>query len=128
MSRPTGVTILALLAFLAAFPALVAGLALVGVATFVEAVPVPDTFMYAVGAGTLIYAGLSLVLAYGFWTMRSWAWIVGIALQVLGIVTAVSQYANGERFLGSLVVGLILPAAILYYLLQPHIKTAFGRA
>lgn len=128
MSRPTGVTILALLAFLAAIPALVAGLAAVGVATFVEAVPVPDTFMYAVGAGTLIYAGLSLVLAYGFWSMRSWAWIVGVGLQVLGIVTALSQYANGERYLASLVIGLVLPAAILFYLFQPHIKTAFGRA
>lgn len=128
MSRPMGVTILAVLALIAAVPALVGGLALVGVATFEEAVPVPDTFMYAVGAGTLLYAGLSLVLAYGFWATRSWAWIAGIALQILGIVTAVSQFASGERYLASLVIGLVLPVVILVYLLQPGVRAAFGRA
>jgi hypothetical protein len=128
MSRPLGVTVLAVLALIAAIPALVGGLALVGVATFGESVPVPDTFMYAVGAGTLLYAGLSLVLAYGFWTTRSWAWVAGIALQVLGIVTAVMQFANGERYLASMILGLVLPAAILLYLFQPRVKAAFGRA
>lgn len=128
MSRPMGVTVLAVLALIAAIPALVGGLALVGVATFGEAIPVPDAFMYAVGAGTLLYAGLSFVLAYGFWTTRSWAWVAGIALQVLGIVTAVLQYANGERYLASMIAGLVLPAVILVYLLQPRVKAAFSRA
>lgn len=127
MSRPMGVTVLAVLALIAAVPALVGGLALVGVATFGEAVPVSDSFMYAVGAGTLLYAGLSLVLAYGFWTTRSWAWLAGIALQVLGIVTAVSQFASGERYLASMLVGLVLPAVILLYLFQPRVRAAFGR-
>lgn len=127
MSRPTGITILAVLSLLAALPALVAGLALVGVATFVAAVPVPDTFMYAVGAGTLIYAGLSLVLSYGFWTMKSWAWMVGVGLQVLGIITALSQYSTGDRLLGSLITGVVFPALILFYLFRPNIREAFGR-
>ena len=113
MSRPLGITVLAILALAAAIPALIGGLALVGVAAFGTEVLVPDTFMYAVGAGTLLYAGLSLVLAYGFWTTRSWAWVAGIALQVLGIVTAVSQFASGERYLASMITGLVLPAVII---------------
>jgi uncharacterized membrane protein (DUF2068 family) len=128
MSRPLGVTILAVLALIAAIPALIGGLALVGVATFGTEVPVPDTFMYAVGAGTLLYAGLSLVLAYGFWTTRSWAWIAGLAVQAIGIVTAVSQFANGERYLASMIAGLVLPVVIVIYLLQPRVKASFGRA
>jgi uncharacterized membrane protein (DUF2068 family) len=128
MSRPLGVTILAILALIAAIPALISGLALVGVATFGTDVPVPDTFMYAVGAGTLLYAGLSLVLAYGFWTTQSWAWVAGLALQAIGIVTAVSQFANGERYLASMIAGLILPVVIVIYLLQPRVKAAFDRA
>jgi len=127
MSRPLGVTILAILALIAAIPALLGGLALVGVATFGTEVPVPDTFMYAVGAGTLLYAGLSLILAYGFWTTQSWAWVAGIALQVLGIVTAVSQFANGDRYLASMIAGLVLPVVIIVYLLQPRVRAAFGR-
>jgi hypothetical protein len=127
MSRPVGITVLAILALAAAIPALIGGLALVGVAAFGTEVPVPDTFMYAVGAGTLLYAGLSLVLAYGFWTTRSWAWVAGIALQVLGIVTAVSQFASGERYLASMIPGLVLPAVIIAYLLQPRIRAAFDR-
>jgi hypothetical protein len=128
MSRPLGITVLAILALVAAIPALIGGLALVGVAAFGTEVPVPDPFMYAVGAGTLLYAGLSLVLAYGFWTTRSWAWVAGIALQVLGIVTAASQFASGERYLASMITGLVLPAVIIAYLLQPRIRAAFGRA
>ena len=128
MSRPLGITVLAILALAAAIPALIGGLALVGVAAFGTEALVPDTFMYAVGAGTLLYAGLSLVLAYGFWTTRSWAWVAGIALQVLGIVTAVSQFASGERYLASMITGLVLPAVIIGYLLQPRIRAAFDRA
>jgi uncharacterized membrane protein (DUF2068 family) len=127
MSRPLGITILAVLALVAAIPALLGGLALVGVAAFGADVPVPDTFMYAVGAGTLLYAALSLVLAYGFWTTQSWAWVAGIALQALGIVTAVSQFANGERYLASMIAGLVLPVVIVVYLLQPRVRAAFGR-
>jgi hypothetical protein len=127
MSRPLGITVLAILALAAAVPALLGGLALVGVAAFGTEVPVPDTFMYAVGAGTLLYAGLSLVLAYGFWTTRSWAWVAGIVLQVLGIVTAVSQFANGDRYLASMIAGLVLPVVIIVYLLQPRVRAAFGR-
>ena len=128
MSRPLGVTVLAVLALVAAIPALLGGLALVGVATFGTEVPVPDTFMYAVGAGTLLYAGLSLILAYGFWTTQSWAWVAGLALQVLGMVMAVSQFANGERYLASMIAGLVLPVVIVVYLLQPRVRAAFGRA
>lgn len=128
MSRPTGITIIAVLALVAAVPAAIYGLAAVGVATFVEAVPVADGFMYAVGAGTLIYAGMSLVLAYGFWTMKSWAWTVGVALQVLGIITAVSQFMDADRVLGSLITGTVFPLLIIFYLFRPSIRAAFGRA
>jgi uncharacterized membrane protein (DUF2068 family) len=127
MSRPLGITVLAILALAAAVPALLGGLALVGVAAFGTEVPVPDTFMYAVGAGTLLYAGLSIILAYGFWTTRSWAWVAGIVLQALGIVTAVSQFANGDRYLASMIAGLVLPVVIIVYLLQPRVRAAFGR-
>lgn len=128
MSRPMGISVLALLALLAALPALVAGLALVGVATFGPIVPVTDGFMYAVGAGTLIYAALSLVLAYGFWTMRSWAWTVGVALQVLGIATTLSQFLYEDRNIVGVVISLSLNGLILVYLFQPNVKAAFGRA
>lgn len=128
MSRPMGISVLALLALLAALPALVAGLALVGVATLGPTVPVTDGFMYAVGAGTLIYAGLSLILAYGFWSMRSWAWMAGVALQVLGMATTLSQFAYEDRNVVSVVISLSLNAVILLYLFRADVKAAFGRA
>lgn len=127
MSRPMGISILALLALLAALPALAAGLALVGVASLGPAVPVPDGFMYAVGSGTLIYAGLSLVLAYGFWRLRSWAWTVGVVLQVLGIATTASQFLYEDRNIVGVVISLSLNAVILLYLFRPNIKAAFAR-
>jgi uncharacterized membrane protein HdeD (DUF308 family) len=46
--------------------------------------------------GVFIIAGLvAFLLAYGFWTGRGWAWILGIIFSIVGIVLgAVSLIGN----------------------------------
>jgi hypothetical protein len=67
------------------------------------------------------------VLAYGFWTIQSWAWPLGVGVEILGIVQAVLQYMNDTRQIVSLVISLAIAGVILWYLFQPHVKAAFGR-
>jgi uncharacterized membrane protein (DUF2068 family) len=81
-----------------------------------------------VGLIALAYAALSLALAYGFWTLQSWAWPLGIVVQVLGILQALGQFANDQTNFVSLVINLAIAGFILWYLFQPHVKAAFGRA
>ena len=74
-----------------------------------------------------VHALLSLVLAYGAWNLRPWAWPFGLGLKMLGIVNSLLQYAYDPRQLQTLIMSLALAGAILWYLLQPSVREAFGR-
>ena len=64
---------------------------------------------------------------YGAWTMQPWAWPLGVAVAVFGIVLSVLSIIGGSGIL-SQVLGLVVDGGILYYLNQPSIKSLFGRA
>jgi uncharacterized membrane protein len=83
---------------------------------------------FIAGIIILAYSVLSLVLAYGFWTLKPWAWPLGIGVQGLGIIQAVLQFMNNSSNVISLVISLAIAGVILWYLYQPHVKAAFGRA
>lgn len=129
MQRPTGVTILAVLAAIGGVLGLLASLALLGLGAAVAGASGLGGFVFIGGLIVLIYSVLSLVLAYGFWTLKPWAWPLGVAVQVLGIIQAVLQYMNApETGITSLIISLAISAVILWYLFQSHVKAAFGRA
>jgi uncharacterized membrane protein (DUF2068 family) len=83
--------------------------------------------VFVAGIIVLAYSVLSLILAYGFWTLKPWAWPLGIGVQVLGIIQAVLQFMNDSTNVVSLVISLAIAGVILWYLNQPHVKSAFGR-
>jgi hypothetical protein len=127
MQRPTGITILAVLAAIGGVFALLAGLALVGMGGLAGTAG-GGGFAAILGLLFLALGALELVLAYGFWTLKPWAWTLGIGLQVAGVVLNVLQFMNNTANAGSTVVSVVIAAAIIWYLYQPHIKAAFGRA
>jgi hypothetical protein len=128
MQRPTGVTIIAILAAIGGIFGLLASLALLGFGAAVSAATGLGGLVFVAAILVLIYSILSLVLAYGFWTLKPWAWPLGIGVQVLGIVQAILQFMNDTRNVVGLVISLAIAAVILWYLYQPHVKAAFGRA
>ena len=128
MQRPTGVTIIAILAAIGGIFGLLAGIALLTAGTVVGAATGLGDLVFVAGIIVLAYSVLSLILAYGFWYLKSWAWPLGIGVQVLGIVQAVLQFANNNSNIASLVIGLGFAALIVWYLYQPQVKAAFGRA
>jgi hypothetical protein len=127
MQRPTGVTVIAVLAAIGGVFGLLASLALLGVGAAVSTTSGLGGLVFVAGIIVLAYSVLSLVLAYGFWTLKPWAWPLGIGVQVLGIIQALLQYMNNSTNLVSLVISLIIAGVILWYLYQPHVKSAFGR-
>ena len=68
------------------------------------------------------------MLAYGFWFLKPWAWPLGVGVQAVGILQAVLQFMNNTTQIVSLVISLAIAGLILWYLFQPHVKAAFGRA
>ena len=128
MQRPTGVTIIAVLAAIGGVFGLLASLVLLGAGAAVSTTSGLGGLVFVAGIIVLAYSVLSLVLAYGFWTLKPWAWPLGIGVQVLGIIQAVLQFMNDTTNVVSLVISLAIAGVILWYLNQPHVKAAFGHA
>ena len=122
--RPTGVTILAVLEFIVGIIALLGGLgALVGSAALGFAGRGMLSGVFGIFGGVaLIFGILALVVGWGMWTGREWAWIVGIVLAVLGLVSGVVQLAF---FNASAILQILIDLLILYYLTRPHVKAFF---
>jgi hypothetical protein len=114
MERPTGVTILAVLAFLGGVLLLVFGLALGSM----------FSFLYSGAAGTgiaallVVFALIQFGVGYGYWVGATWAWWLGIIAAVLDVISIVTLNVFG------LIIGIIM----LYYLTRPHVKAWFHKA
>lgn len=124
--RPTGVTILAVLEFLIGLFSLLGGLVAVAGAAFVGLVGVAALAVVALALGVfLVIMGIfSLLIGYGLWTGKSWAWTIGVIFSILGIIGGIISLATGNT--GS-IVGLILQVLIIYYLTRPYVKAYFGK-
>jgi uncharacterized membrane protein (DUF2068 family) len=127
MQRPTGITVLAVLAAIGGVFGILGGLALIGVGTVVASSTGLGGLAAILGLIALAYGILSLVLAYGFWTLQPWAWTLGVGLEVAGIVINVLQYINNTSALGGTIFSIAINAIVLWYLYQPNVKAAFGR-
>lgn len=130
--RPTGVTILAILAVVAGVFGILGGLALFGLGGMLGAAGGGGLAGMAAifGLVTLALGVAYLALAYGFWNLAPWAWTLGVGLAVFQLVwIAIQAVLSGDivnALVGS-IVSIAVAAVILYYLMQPHVKAAFGR-
>ena len=120
-ARPTGITILAILAAIGGILGLFGGFVvlLAGTAIFGGAGAL-------LGIAALAYAGLLIAAAYGFWTLQPWAWPLGVAVAIFGIVISV-LYIIGGQSIASQLLSIVVDGVILYYLNQPTIRSLFGR-
>jgi len=146
LSRPTGVTILAILAILAAIFLLFTGTVLIGlglvigtyaasqISSALAAAGYPG--LASLGAGTiaaiitafgaifLILGLLDVALGVGFLGGKGWAWTLGMIVSVINIVWNILQIGFGSY---SSAFGVIIFVIIAYYLTRPHVKAFFGR-
>ncbi len=126
--RPTGVAVLAILDLLAGILALIGGifiaalggsglLALYGYGFFSGFVAVAGGFVIIIGL-------LAIVVGWGMWSGKEWAWILAIILYALGALSSLLSLAGGNL---SSVVGLLINALLLWYMFRPHVKAFFGK-
>ena len=139
VARPTGITILAILALIGGIFGALAGLALLfGGALIGGAIGGAEGaafggLAFILGLITLAGAGLYLAFAYGSWTAKTYGWALGIIGALWSIVTqAITVLLSGD-IVGTLIsfstiVSLASPIIILYYLNTPNVKAYFGRA
>lgn len=114
VERPLGVTILAVLAGIGGVMAILGGIFLGSVVQSYGF----GAMMAGVGGSIMVVMGLvNLVIAYGLWSGFSWAWWL----------TVIFTGLNALMSLLSLnIIGLIIAAIILWYMMQGHVKGFFN--
>lgn len=137
MDRPLGVTIIGVLMAIAGIVMIIAGISSMALAPLIPmAAESQDLGMgissamlggFAVASGAIMLAlGIaSLLIAYGLFKGRSWAWTAAVVLSIIGIIMSVVSTVTGN--FGS-IVSLIINGVIIYYLYRPHVKAYFGKA
>lgn len=120
--RPLGITILAILAAIAGVLGLLGSLLIMGLL-----MAAGGLYMF-IGLITLVLSILYILFAYGAWTLKPWAWTLGVGLSAASIVLTLIGLTQGNQELVGALISLAISGAILYYLFQPDVKAAFGRA
>ncbi len=142
MERPTGITVLAVLAFIGAVFAVLGALVMFVGGAALSTLGGRGTMglgmlagMGAAVAGVfcLILGVVYAVVGYGLWTLQNWGRVVSLVLVGLGLVFAALGLLSALVHFRILVVlwQLIVCAIdvwIITYLLKPHVKQAFGAA
>jgi hypothetical protein len=128
MNRPTGVTVLSILAFIAGAFTLIAGLLLTLMGTAIGSMGGPVFAAIGAFAGVifLVLGALYFLVGFGLWTLKPWAWMLTVILCGIGLALNLVQALSGDVVGGTF--GLIVNGFVLWYMMRPHVKTAFGRA
>jgi uncharacterized membrane protein (DUF2068 family) len=150
--RPTGVTIIVVLAIIAGILLIFGGLALVALAPFISqiklndgidtsntsisinvngtVVTIPKNALFVLGGfigilgAMLIALGIAdFVVAWGLWKGKGWAWIVTIIINIISVVLNIISIVAGS--LGS-IGSLIINGVLIYYLYRPNVKSYFN--
>jgi hypothetical protein len=123
--RPTGVTILAILAFIGGAFGILGALALLGLG-FAFAGVAGGGLSFIFGIVLLVLSILYLWLGWGFWNLNRTAWSVGLVVFGAGIIISFIQLLLGYATITNLIVTIIINGIVIYYLLTPGVKAAFG--
>uniref|UniRef100_A0A7C4BAU8 DUF2127 domain-containing protein n=1 Tax=Thermofilum pendens TaxID=2269 RepID=A0A7C4BAU8_THEPE len=129
-TRPLGITVLAILEFIFGTLALLLGLAFIALAPMLKSMlssfPLPAALELLLGVlGLILLVGgtLSLLVGWGLWTGKGWAWWLVVILEALGIASSLASLTLGDP---TAIVILLIAALILYYFFKPHVKAYFG--
>lgn len=143
MNRPVGVTILAVLQAIVSVLALITALFVwLARANFseilaqspelqesLEGIP-PDVLQASMVVGVVFFILFGLIglwVAWGLFNLKGWAWLTTLIFQGIGIVGNLANLASGIDSPGSIVLQLVISGVVIYYLLRPNVKRAFGK-
>jgi hypothetical protein len=109
--RPIGITIIAILIVFGAIAFLVSGLFLIGSIFEISII------WLALGIGYL-------VMAYGLWKGKGWAWAAVVMLSIIGIIMSVVSIVAGN--IGG-IIGLAINGIYLWYIMRSTTRAYFGK-
>lgn len=146
MNRPIGVTIIAVLQLIGSLFGILIGVLIVLFRSFfLQAIAANPEIQASTAVspemiGTivtilvvviLVFSLIGLVLCYGLFQLKAWAWLATLILQGLAAIgnllsVIASQASDGNP--GGIVVQLVINGVIIYYLLRRDVRRSFGQA
>lgn len=134
MNLPIGVTILAVLQLISGIFTTLGGLYILIFRTAIfqrvselENVPQAHKFITAFGVFLLIAGLIGLLIAYGLFSLKDWAWLTALILNCLSILSSLLAVLFNQNRKSGDIIGLVITGVIVYYLLRPEVKRAFGK-
>jgi len=129
LSRPVGITILAVLEILIGIVGLLASLVIIGFSALFSTLPTVGSLLGAVGliigGIVLFFSIIWLATGVGFLHGRGWSWTLGMIFSILSLLGAIGALTIGLITGG--VGGLVFWGLMLYYLTRTHVKAFFGK-
>lgn len=136
-TRPAGITLLAIAFILLGLLSFIWSMLVFGVgavASVTGAVVGAENMTTFGGANAwqgiigIVGAVVDFIVAFGLLGLRRWAWLWALIAVGLNVVLGVlGLFSGGFWAFCCGILGLIVPGAILYYLLRPDVRRAFGR-
>jgi hypothetical protein len=124
--RPSPVILLAVLAFVLGAMRAMLSLSILTGASFLATRGDDTGGLMLYGLVLLALSLADLTLGYGAWNLKSWAWPLGVGLQIAALALAVALLAIGSDIARQLLT--IAPAVtMLVILVTPGVRQAFGR-
>lgn len=85
-----------------------------------------DVFANTIGVIALIIAIITLLVAWGLFTLKRWAFWTVVIVEVITIIQHILQFFQPDANTTTVIIGLILPVIILLYmLLDANVRRAF---
>jgi hypothetical protein len=127
--RPTGVTILAVLAIIGGILGILVGLlgVLGGGAVAASLDAGAGGLIIVFSIISIVIGALYLAFGIGAWSLKPWAWMLGVIGAGLSLLSSIAQMIITQN-IGGNILGAVIAAVILFYLFTPPVKQAFGRA
>src|SRR5438876_850053 len=123
--RPRGIAILAVLQILASLALLVGGLVLLVAAGLPPSSDVQgEAGAFALGTVLVLLGILSLIVAWGLWTLQPWARKVAMLFAIVSLGTDVVSIVTGGY---ENAVALLIDLLLIWYLTRPGVRAAFVR-
>lgn len=125
-ARPTGITILAILAVVGGIAGLFAGLGLLAIGGAVGAVLGPlggMAFLY--GLVLIVMSGAEIWIGVGFWGLKATAWRWGGIYAVARAGLIIFDILVSGFNIGSIIITLVVSFLLLYYLNKASVREAF---
>ncbi|GHO89261.1 DUF2127 domain-containing protein [Dictyobacter formicarum] len=108
--RPLGVTIIAVLEAIGGVFEILGGILLLNVSA-------------AAAIIAIIMGIIALVLAWGLWTLKPWAFWVAVVLEAISLVYGIFLLVNGNT--GALLQAVIALAILIYLFADRNVRAAF---